>query len=330
MKRIVLYHYFMKMLTKSKTWFKKRITILFIPHGKKSPFKVSISLTVMCFFIVSWTGITVWSGYIAGRHIDYTAIKADNKIMTVMLAYQLEKIKGILEQAQQNDEKIRSVLSLGTKRSIIEEGLGQNLGEGGPAPVPSNALISILSGKPNSLNYSDLSRQIDILSEKYKFMEQNYDEIIAHIDKQKSLFMATPCGCPCDGRITSVYGFRMHPIYLVRDFHSGLDIASKVNTPIVCTANGKVVYSGWQSGYGNTIVIDHGHNYRTVYGHLSKRLVKSGFYVSRGQVIAKMGNTGSSTGSHLHYEVHFKGRAINPKPFLTDYFFAKSERNDNA
>jgi hypothetical protein len=120
----------MKMLTKSKTWFKKRITIFFIPHGKKSPFKVSISLMVMCVLAVSWTGITVWSGYIAGRHIDYTAIKADNKIMTVMLAYKLEKIKGILEQAQQNDEKIRSVLSLGTKRSIIEEGLGQNLGEG--------------------------------------------------------------------------------------------------------------------------------------------------------------------------------------------------------
>jgi murein DD-endopeptidase MepM/ murein hydrolase activator NlpD len=151
-------------------------------------------------------------------------------------------------------------------------------------------------------------------------MEQNYDEIIVHIDKQKSLFMAMPCGCPCDGRITSVYGFRRHPIYLVRDFHSGLDIANKVNTPIVCTANGKVIYSGWQSGYGNTIVVDHGHNYRTVYGHLSKRIVKSGSYVSRGQVIAKMGNTGSSTGSHLHYEVHFKGRSINPKPYLTDYF----------
>ncbi|MDR2644811.1 MAG: M23 family metallopeptidase [Endomicrobium sp.] len=111
---------------------------------------------------------------------------------------------------------------------------------------------------------------------------------------------------------------------------SGLDIANKVNTPIVCTANGKVVYLGWQSGYGNTIVIDHGHNYRTVYGHLSKRLIKPGFYVSRGQIIAKMRSTVSSTGFHLHYEVHFKGRAINPKPYLTNYFFAKSERNDNA
>lgn len=315
---------YMKCFNKIRAGFKKRITVLFIPHGKKSPFKISISLMVIGVFTVSWTGITILSGYALGRNIDYAATKADNKIMKfrlLLFADKLEKIKGLLEQTQQNDEKIRKLLSLNTKKSIIEEGLAQNFGEGGPAPTNCNILMSILSGKSVSINYSDLSWQTDILYEKYKFMEQSYDEIIAHIDKQKSLFVAMPCGCPCDGRITSGYGFRMHPIYLVKDFHPGIDIANKLHTPIVCTANGKVVYSGWQSGYGNTIVIDHGHNYRTVYGHLSKRLVKSGTYVSRGQIIAKMGNTGSSTGSHLHYEVHFRGTTVNPKPYLSDYFF---------
>jgi murein DD-endopeptidase MepM/ murein hydrolase activator NlpD len=273
------------------------------------------------------------SGYIATTYIDYAATKADNKIMNFRLLFlsgKLKEMEGILEKTQQHDEEIRRLLSLNTKKSIIEEGLGQNLGEGGPAFAPSNAVMAILSGKPISQNYSDLFWQTDILCEKYKIMEQSYEEIVEHIDKQKSLFMAMPYGYPCDGRITSTYGFRMHPIYLVRDFHSGIDIANKLHTPIFCTANGKVIYAGWQSGYGNTIVVDHGHNYRTIYGHLSKRLVNSGSYVSRGQVIAKMGNIGSSTGSHLHYEVHFKGRAVNPKPYLKDYFFAEAKRNKNA
>jgi murein DD-endopeptidase MepM/ murein hydrolase activator NlpD len=141
--------------------------------------------------------------------------------------------------------------------------------------------------------------------------------------------MATPCGWPCEGYISSGYGFRRHPIFRIRDFHSGLDIANVLYTPIYTTADGKVVFSGWQSGYGNVIVIDHGHNYRTVYGHLAKKFVKKDDLVSRGQIIAKMGNTGTSTGSHVHYEVHLKGRTVNPKPYLTDLFFTQPERNKN-
>jgi murein DD-endopeptidase MepM/ murein hydrolase activator NlpD len=138
--------------------------------------------------------------------------------------------------------------------------------------------------------------------------------------------MAIPCGWPCDGRISSVYGFRTHPIFRDKDFHAGIDIANALHTPVYATANGKVVFSGWLSGYGNVIVIDHGYNYRTAYGHLSKKLVNVGMHIYRGQLIAKMGNTGTSTGSHIHYEIHFKGKAVNPKPYLTDYF-AQLNRN---
>jgi murein DD-endopeptidase MepM/ murein hydrolase activator NlpD len=314
----------MNIISKIRGWFKKRVTILFIPQGKKRHFKITISIMAMCVFMGSWTCITILSGYFAGRDLDYAATKADNKIMKfrlLFLANRLEKIEDMFEQTRQNDEKIRNLLSLNTRESIIKTGLIANSGKGGPLPVNINILMSTLSGKPVDLQYSKLSYQTDMLCEKYKFMKQSYDEIITHIDKQKTIFMATPCGWPCDGRITSVYGFRVHPIYLVKEFHSGLDIANELHTPIFCTANGKVAYSGWQSGYGNIIVVDHGHNYRTVYGHLSKKLVKTGDCVSRGQMIAQMGNTGSSTGSHLHYEVHFKGRTVNPKQYLADHFF---------
>jgi murein DD-endopeptidase MepM/ murein hydrolase activator NlpD len=320
----------MKNIHKVKDELKRRITILFIPHGKKSPFKISVSILFLCSFVISWTVMTTWSGYLASKHFDYIKTKVDNKIMHVRLLFfanRLEKTKHMLEKIQVNDEKIRLLLALDTKKSIIEEGLGQNLGEGGPDPIQTNTLAAILSGNLNTINYAKLSQQTDNLYEQCKFMHQSYDEIISHIYKQKSLFMATPYGPPCDGHISSYYGFRSHPILHSRDFHTGLDIANTIDTPIRCTANGKVVFSGWQSGYGNVIVIDHGHDYKTAYGHLSKKLVDVGTYVFRGQIIAKMGNTGTSTGSHVHYEVHFKGKPINPRPYLADYSFAQSERN---
>ncbi|MDR3256122.1 MAG: M23 family metallopeptidase [Endomicrobium sp.] len=318
----------MRIIHKIKGELEKRVTIMFIPHDRRVPFKISFSLSFICTFIILWIILTVCACYTTIKYSDYIITKADNKIMRVRLllfAAQIEKTKNILKKVQINDEKIRSLLALDTKKSIIEEGLGQNLGEGGPTSVQANTFAIILSGNLNKINYSAISQKNNTLYEQYKFLYQSYSEIMSHIDKQKLLFMAIPRGWPCNGYVSSVYGFRAHPIFLSRDFHSGLDIANKFNTSISSTADGKVIFSGWQSGYGNVIVIDHDYDYRTVYGHLNKRLVNKGVYVSRGQIIAKMGSTGTSTSSHLHYEVHFKGKSINPKPYLTDYFFTQSE-----
>ncbi|MCA6073215.1 MAG: hypothetical protein LE178_06830, partial [Endomicrobium sp.] len=225
---------------------KRRITILFVPHGKKGPFKISISLFLVCVLVVSWTAITLWAGYLASKHFDYIKAKTDNKIMQIRLLFfanQLAKTKNILEKIQINDEKIRSLLALDVKKSIITEGLGRNLGKGGPTPAQTNTFTAILSGSLDKLmNYSDLSQQSDAIYEQYKFMNQSYDEIVSHICKQKSLFMATPCGWPCEGYISSDYGFRKHPIFRIKDFHPGLDIANALYTPINVTADGKVVF----------------------------------------------------------------------------------------
>ncbi len=304
---------------------------MLIPHGKIKPLKLSISLLFVCVFMVSWTALTLWSGYLASQHIDYLKIKADNKIMKVRLLFvanQLGKTKDMFEKVQMNDEKLRVLLALDTKKSIIEEGLGaENLGEGGPTAAQANAFALILSGNMNLIDHKFVAKQASQLNEQYQYMQKSYTEIMSHIKQQQSLFMATPRGWPCEGRISSHYGFRYHPFFQNRDFHSGLDIANIKDTPVRSTANGKVIFSGWQSGYGNIIVIDHGYNYRTAYAHLSKRLVSTGAYVNRGDLIAKMGSTGSATGSHVHYEVHFKGKTVNPISYLTDYFYAQSERN---
>jgi murein DD-endopeptidase MepM/ murein hydrolase activator NlpD len=302
---------------------RKRLTILFVSYDGKSPTKINISLLFCCVCLFLWSVTTSFAGYVVVKHFDYIKAKTEIKVMQVKLLLfinQLNKTKRILEILQENDEKIRLLLSLNTRKSVTEEGLFPMLGKGGPAFTQVNMFSSILSGNLNKIDYSDLMYQTNVLYEQHRVMSQNQNELISHINRQKSIFLATPCGWPCDGRISSVYGFRSHPIFKTRDFHSGIDIANVTFTPILCTADGKIIFSGKQSGYGNVIVVDHGHNYRTFYAHLSKKLVKVGENVVRGQLIAKMGNTGSSTGPHLHYEVHFKGKAVNPKPYLTDYF----------
>jgi murein DD-endopeptidase MepM/ murein hydrolase activator NlpD len=303
---------------------KKKFTILLVFYEAKSPIKINVSFLFFCASLFLWTATTSFAGYVVVKHFDYIKTKTEIKIMQVKLLLftnQLNKTKSILEKLQANDEKIRFMLSLNTGKSVMEESLSPMLGKGGPAFTQANMFSSILSDNLDKIDYSDLLYQTNVLYEQHRFMAQNQNEVIVHIHKQKSLFLATPCGWPCEGKISSVYGLRVHPIFETRDFHSGIDIANVTFTPIFCTANGKVIFSGKQSGYGNIIVIDHGYNYRTVYAHLSKKLVKVGENVVRGQIIAKMGTTGSSTAPHLHYEVHFKGKAVNPKPYLTEYLF---------
>lgn len=118
-------------------------------------------------------------------------------------------------------------------------------------------------------------------------------------------------------RISSSYGSRVHPVTGLKHKHSGMDYAGKVGDPVVATADGVVFFSGKSknTGFGKLITIAHAHGFKTRYGHLHKLLVKSGEFVRKGQVIAQVGNTGRSTGSHLHYEVMFLTKRINPRPF---------------
>lgn len=297
---------------------RRKVTVVFIHHGKIKPFKFNFSVLFLLIAFFGWTGMTLWAGFISGKHIDYLAVKADNKIMKARMLFfadQIKKSKEMLAQVKQNDDHIRSLLAMDSKRIIIENGLGS----GGPTPIESSALSMLLSGKIDSIDYQEISRQTFELLEEYKASMKSYSEVINHIAKQREMFRYTPSIWPCKGIISSPYGIRFHPIFRTRFFHPAIDIANKRNTPIVATADGVVVFSGWMSGYGNVIAIEHGHKYRTVYAHLAKSLVKKGEFVTKGQEIAKMGNTGRSTGPHVHYELHLNKRPINPMKYLGSY-----------
>ena len=119
---------------------------------------------------------------------------------------------------------------------------------------------------------------------------------------------------PVRGRITSPYGIRV--ISGRNDFHAGIDISTPAGTNIVAAESGRVSYAGYMRGYGNVIILSHDGGYSTVYGHNSVNLVKKDQYVTRGNMIGKVGRTGNATGSHLHFEVRLNGKPVNPLPYL--------------
>ena len=125
---------------------------------------------------------------------------------------------------------------------------------------------------------------------------------------------------PVTGRISSPYGWRTHPVFKSRKFHTGIDIAAAMGTPIKASNAGKVIYSGWYGGYGRVVILDHGSctgaPTTTLYAHMSKEKVVVGQNVTRGQTIGLVGSTGYSTGPHLHFEVRINGKHQNPRNFL--------------
>ena len=151
--------------------------------------------------------------------------------------------------------------------------------------------------------------------------DPNFKALFATWKKLETLEQGTiaiPSTVPVQGvTYTSGFGVRSDPFKGRAAMHPGIDLAGPLGTPIYATADGTVDRAEWNSGgYGNLVEIDHGHGIQTRYGHLTRYIVSSGEHVKRGQLIAYMGSTGRSTGSHLHYEVRLEGRPVNPIPFM--------------
>jgi murein DD-endopeptidase MepM/ murein hydrolase activator NlpD len=136
------------------------------------------------------------------------------------------------------------------------------------------------------------------------------------LEGQRNLLASTPAIRPTSGWTTSRFGRRVSPFTGRKELHKGVDIANREGTVILATANGVVSYAGKKGAMGNIMVIDHGHGIVTRYAHLSKSLKKRGEKVKRGDIIAQMGNSGRSTGPHLHYEVHLNGVPVNPAKYI--------------
>jgi murein DD-endopeptidase MepM/ murein hydrolase activator NlpD len=178
-----------------------------------------------------------------------------------------------------------------------------------------------LKGYENSDLIIETTKRIDQLSRELYIQSKSFDKVYK-LAKSKSKMLASIPGIqPITNkdftRIVSGFGYRMHPIYKTMRMHTGIDFSAPIGTPIYATGDGKVAYPSEDlGGYGLVVEINHGYGYQTLYAHMSKIIVKPGQIVKRGEIIGYVGNTGRSTGPHLHYEVRKNGKPIDPVNFF--------------
>jgi|YNPBryBLVA2012_1023415.scaffolds.fasta_scaffold00013_63 murein DD-endopeptidase MepM/ murein hydrolase activator NlpD len=310
--------------TQVRRFFRRRMTLLCVFHDAKHPVQTNVSLPFVLFIAGMWTILTVLAVVVATRNFDYWSAHVKTMLLRTKFEYvnhQISKSVEVLSRLQENDERIRRLLDMKSKKEIISN---NDISDRGGPTLNQARFLQQLSTRPHDIKITDYDAYLAALRAQIADQERSYREIMAHITEQRSLYRFTPLIWPAQGNVTSPYGRRVHPITRQDDFHAAIDIAAPPGTPVQATADGVVRFSGWQSGYGQVIVVEHKYGYRTVYGHLSARRFNSGDRVTRGTVIGAIGNTGTSTGPHLHYEVWRDNKVQNPIRYVNpDAFFAR-------
>ena len=239
-------------------------------------------------------------------------LRKENKLLQTqyeMLLQELGQANDVLEDLQQRDEHLyRAIFHADSiPMSIRKSGFG------------GANRYEHLKGLPNSDLVVETTQKMDILKKQLYIQSNSLEELISLGKDMEHKIRCIPAIQPVANkdlkRTASGYGMRIDPIYHIPKFHSGMDFTADTGTEIYATGNGTVIYASWKQGYGNCVIIDHGYDYKTLYGHIDKYKVRVGQKVLRGEVIATVGNTGKSTGPHLHYEVMYKNRYDNPAKY---------------
>jgi len=184
--------------------------------------------------------------------------------------------------------------------------------------MPEDLDTNVPLGKDHDRLMREMHDHMDQVEQASSVQEDSFATLMKSLESKRNLLASTPSLSPTKGWISSDFGYRVSPFTGRREFHRGLDIAAREGTPIIAPANGVVTYSGKKGLMGNMLSIDHGYGMLTRYGHIKKLLKKKGNRVKRGDVVALMGNTGRSTGPHVHYEVRLNGVPVNPMKYILD------------
>lgn len=286
----------------------KKYTVLVIPEGSHQVRRFTVKrpqirLTALGLLLFALTISLFVYDYVRTNvdHGELQRLRSQNSIQErelLKFAANLEGLRKEMLILSQNDAKVRLMANLTPPKTDVLAGIG--------GPPEDDA----------AERFTDVQRQIDRLRQTIDLRRESQEEIRGILNDQSSLLAAKPQGMPTKGWLTSTFGMRNSPFTGKRKMHEGLDIAARTGTPVYATADGIVSKAQTAPGYGKLVIIDHGYGYRTYYAHNSQMFVKAGQRIKRGEKIAAVGNTGSSTGSHVHYEVRRNGVPLNPKNYL--------------
>jgi murein DD-endopeptidase MepM/ murein hydrolase activator NlpD len=252
------------------------------------------------------------------RASENRALRDENVALQAQLKgfrERIEHMASTLERVERFDQKLRAVTLLSDPQRNLALGPTAMETKGTP---PGNSASEFTATNVSPESPKTLAAKLETLSGEASRSEQSLEQLQTYFLEQKSLLASTPSVWPAKGWITSDFGTRTDPYTAERVMHEGLDIAAPHGKDVTAPADGTVIFAGLEGSYGNVLVIDHGYGVKTRYGHLSKVAVHPGDHVHRGDTIGAVGNTGRSTGPHLHYEVRVNGLPENPRKFILD------------
>ncbi len=302
----------------------RRLTVMIVPHNRKRIREITISQRTIIVAAVSLVMVAlIGVGYAVGFHIrshqraELQNLRAENQQLSTRIhemAGSVVTLKTQMGEIERREEMLRVLANL--PRMDTETRM---MGIGGPYEDSMIDQIGPLSqaarlGMDVHASVEQLLRQAQFQRQSFQNLEQAFRDSLEFRDHLPSIWPVPPSQV----YISSSFGYRLDPYTGRRRMHKGVDLAGRTGTPIVATANGIVRRATSGRYIGLVVQIDHLYGYNTVYGHMSKTLVKEGQHVTRGQIIGEMGNTGRSTGPHLHYSVVHNGHAVDP----LNYFYA--------
>lgn len=239
-------------------------------------------------------------------------LKAENAALRARyreISARIDESDAVMEDIMQRDNNFYRVMLQADPMTAAQRYAGLERQRRDSGRLADDELVRSVTQKLDALEHQlyAQSKSFDFLRNQALQQRQRLEHVLAIQPVPESSLR----------QMASGYGWRVDPVYGTSKFHEGMDFSAPIGTPVYATGRGRVTEAGWQSGYGNCIDIDHGFNYVTRYAHLSKVLVKKGQTVERGEKIGEVGNTGKSTGPHLHYEVRLRGTPQNP----VNYYF---------
>lgn len=333
----------MKFLKRLRDFVFSDFTVLIIPKTTKTTKQFKLNSLATYSLIVAFIVLNVFVSIASVYYYNESkALDSENNYLSTELSSNLDTIDVLENKTSTQDSEIIDLLD---ENKDVLDYLNTRIAEVNELYIEMSNVIATFNEANNSdisvpvsrsldrtsiqaistfKNKDDEEAEIDVEQEKYQdeltlvvtSMKDEFTALTDEIEDELEYLDCLPDLVPVEGRISSGFGYRIHPVTGLRSFHYGIDITNNRGTDVQAAGSGVVVFSGWSGGFGKVIIISHGYGYETVYAHNNQLFVEAGDKINKGDIISEIGTTGTSTGPHLHFEIRIDGEAIDPTSVL--------------